>query len=221
LALAPENTDAGHPAFLRLFVETEIASKGTVIFVRRRKRMPEEAEMHIAHFVTAAPGIIHDVKARKLTAAFSSAGAAQYGGQLLLTAVQHLPAMTDAFWILSRRSGAVSISLPVKKPSFFLDNGCIFQKNLKANIACYRQPNAFTRGLSTAWTHSRIISYQIGMQPQEVTDYQKYASYLICPERVCSSAEMIVRNLGSQSDLWPMSISGDYPVFVLRFQQWK
>ena len=63
LAMAPEAADSAHPAFSKMFVETEIAPGGNVIFARRNKRSPGEPDIEAAHFVTDASGVARDTEA--------------------------------------------------------------------------------------------------------------------------------------------------------------
>src|SRR5690606_7740841 len=51
LVLAPDATDSAHPAFSKMFVETEISADHDKIFATRRKREPDETDIHLAHFV--------------------------------------------------------------------------------------------------------------------------------------------------------------------------
>ena len=55
LVLAPEASDNAHPAFSKMFVETEIAPSGNVIFAQRGASAPQASRTSpLAHFVTDA-----------------------------------------------------------------------------------------------------------------------------------------------------------------------
>lgn len=217
LALATEDNDSAHPAFSRMFIETEIADSGATVFARRRKRAPEEPDIHVAHFMADPAGDVHKTEAETDRRHFIGRGRSI-----------RRPAVFDYNAAFTGSEGCVldavaAIRCRVRIPAHkkvtlvFWTMAAASLETLKGNIAYYRQPNAFNREFSRTWTHSQVINYQIGLRPQEVIDYQKYAGYLIYPERAWLSPEMIAQNLGRQSDLWPMSISGDYPIFVLRF----
>jgi len=217
LALAPEGTDSAHPAFSRMFIETRIADDGTTIFAKRRKRAPEEADIHIAHFVADPAGAVRKTEAETDRRCFIGRGRsirrpAAFDYKAKFTRTEGC--VLDAVAAISCQ---VCIQAHKKVTLVFWTIAASSLETLKSNIAYYRQPNAFSQEFSQTWTHSQVANYQIGLRPQEVIDYQKYAGYLIYPERVWLSPNMIAQNLGKQSDLWPMSISGDYPIFVLRF----
>src|SRR5690606_24546625 len=50
LALAYEANDSAHPAFSKMFVKTEIAANGGVVYAERRKRSSGEPDIALAHF---------------------------------------------------------------------------------------------------------------------------------------------------------------------------
>ncbi len=87
-------------------------------------------------------------------------------------------------------------------------------------VALHRHPETFAREYSLSWTSSQVQLYHIGIKPAEAADYQKVAAYLLYPERTLRQPpETIASGLGKQSDLWPMSISGDYPIFCAAHRQ--
>lgn len=75
LVLAPELTDAAHPAFSKMFVETEISENKSAIFATRRKRAAHEPDIAAAHFVTNVSGLTRDTEAETDRRAFIGRGA--------------------------------------------------------------------------------------------------------------------------------------------------
>ena len=65
LALAPHRTDSSHPAFAKMFVETECPEDG-VLLAWRRPRAPEDAAIWAAHVLTGATGPIEYATDRNL-----------------------------------------------------------------------------------------------------------------------------------------------------------
>ncbi|UXM95176.1 protein ndvB [Bartonella sp. HY329] len=216
LVLTTADNDAAHPVFSRMFVETEIADDGATIFAHRRKRSPNDRDIYVSHFVTDAAGAIREAEAETDRAAFIGRGRTIWR-----------PIIFDRDKTFAGSSGCVldpiaAIRCKVRVPAhkkidlvfwtLVADN----REKLDNNIAYYRQPNAFPREFAVAWTRSQVTLYQVGITPKQALDFQKYAGYLIYPERPWLPSERIATGLGKQSDLWPMSISGDYPIFVLR-----
>ncbi|MCZ2203439.1 GH36-type glycosyl hydrolase domain-containing protein [Bartonella sp. A05] len=217
LALATMETDYAHPVFSRMFIETEIADLGQTIFAKRRKRAPSDPDIHIAHFITDTSNIIQETEAETDRYLFIGRG----------RSIHHAAAFDQNTHFKSRQGCVldpiISIRCRVKVPAHekvelifwtFADNS---KETLQNHIRYYRQPDIFQRELSMAWTRSQISMYQSGIQPREAIVYQKYATSLIYPDRTWRlPPEILAKTLGKQSDLWPMSLSGDYPICLLR-----
>lgn len=75
LVLAPEAADNAHPAFSKMFVETEIAENNGAIFASRRKKDAGDPDIAVAHFITDPSGLRATPRPRR-TGGLSSAAAA-------------------------------------------------------------------------------------------------------------------------------------------------
>ncbi|WP_412058957.1 GH36-type glycosyl hydrolase domain-containing protein [Bartonella sp. DGB2] len=217
LALAPMEADLAHPAFSRLFIETEICDNGATLFAHRRKRMPEDLGLYMCHFVTDAAGAVREAKAETDRRMFIGRGRSI-----------RRPAIFDVGNQFSHHEGCVmdpifSICCRVRVPAHKKVNLIFWtfvaehKETLEQQISHYRQPHMFQRAFSMAWTRNQVALYQNGIRPKDAMDYQKLATPLIYPDRSWRlAAEVLNQNLGCQSDLWPMAISGDYPIVLLR-----
>ncbi|WP_375669663.1 hypothetical protein, partial [Bartonella sp. MR168JLCBS] len=74
LALATMDTDCAHPAFSRMFIETEIVERERTIFAKRRKRSPSDPEIYIAHFVTDTMNTLREIEAETDRSLFFGGG---------------------------------------------------------------------------------------------------------------------------------------------------
>ncbi|TIT31295.1 MAG: protein ndvB, partial [Mesorhizobium sp.] len=74
LVLGSEASDNAHPAFSKMFVETEIAANNGAIFATRRKRETDEPDVTLAHFVTDPSGSTRDAEAETDRRAFIGRG---------------------------------------------------------------------------------------------------------------------------------------------------
>lgn len=217
LVLTDPETDSAHTVFSRMFVETEIADQGGTIYARRRKRDPKDPEIHVAHFVTDTSGAIRDAEAETDRRVFIGRGRSI-----------RRPTAFDRGATFSGSQGCVldpvaaircRIRVPARKKAdlIFWTFAADSREKLTSQVEYYRQPNVFQREFSLSWTRSQVSLYQIGIKPKEAVVYQKFAMPLIYPDRAWRlPAEALAENLGKQSDLWPMSISGDFPIFLLR-----
>ncbi len=53
LVMGPAAADAAHPAFSKLFVQTESVEEGSILLATRRRSAPDQPEVWAAHFATA------------------------------------------------------------------------------------------------------------------------------------------------------------------------
>ncbi|MBL8582198.1 MAG: protein ndvB, partial [Rhizobiaceae bacterium] len=215
LALAPEAADSSHPAFSKMFVETEISAAGT-IFAERRKRSPAEPSIALAHFVTGAStsregGAETDRRAfvgrgRTLADAAAFDADAKLGGGHGFT--------LDPVMALRRR-----VRVPARKKAiltFWTVVGAE-RKEVEECIGRLEHAESFARQSMMAWTRSQVMTRHIGMSLADAANVQKLARYLVYPDsHLRAPPEAIAAGLGKQSALWPMSISGDYPIFAVR-----
>lgn len=217
LALETMENDCAHPVFSRMFIETEIAEKGKIIFATRRKRSPSDPEICIAHFITDPTGSLPKIEAETDRSLFIGRGRSI-----------HRPAAFDQNARFSNSQGCVldpiiSLRCCIKIPAYekteliFWTFAARTKETLHSHIKHYRQSNIFQQESSMAWTRSQVSLYQNGIDLKEAITFQKYATPLIYPDRTwCLPSPILAKTLGKQSDLWPMSISGDIPIFLLR-----
>ena len=217
LALAPEASDNAHPAFSKMFVETEIAGNNGVIFAMRRKREASEQDIAAAHFVTDPSGLARDTEAETDRRAFIGRGrtiadpaAFDPGAKL----AGHCGFTLDPIASLRRH-----VRVPANKKislTFWTVVGAD-RKEMEETVSRLDHPEGFSRQAMLAWTRSQVQTRHLGLSLADAANVQKLARYLLYPDAILRApAETIVSGLGKQSSLWPTSISGDYPIFAVR-----
>ncbi|RWP72638.1 glucoamylase family protein [Mesorhizobium sp.] len=217
LVLGSEASDNAHPAFSKMFVETEIAANNGAIFATRRKRETDEPDVTLAHFVTDPSGSTRDAEAETDRRAFIGRGrtiveaaafdpGAKLGG--------HSGFTLDPVAALRRQ-----VRVPANKKislTFWTAVGAN-RAELEDAIARLDHPEAFARQAMLAWTRSQVQTRHLGLSLADAANVQNLARYLIYPDPFLRlPAESIASGLGKQSGLWPTSISGDFPIFLVR-----
>ncbi|EJN00588.1 glucoamylase family protein [Phyllobacterium sp. YR531] len=217
LVLTNDDTDTAHPAFAKMFVETEIDERGDAIYATRRKRGADDPDIHVAHVVSDGSGAMREVQVETDRRAFIGRGRSL-----------HNPVAFDEGVTLSGSHGFVldpiaSLRCRVRVPAHKKVTLVFWtlvrpnRQELEEVVARFRHPDCFAREFSLSWTSSQVRLHHIGINPDEAAVFQRVATNLIYPEkslRLPSSS--IASGLGSQSELWPMSISGDFPILALR-----
>jgi cyclic beta-1,2-glucan synthetase len=217
LALSPEAADNAHPAFSKMFVKTEIDAARGIIFAERRKRSPGDRPIAAAHFLTIGashPGETEAETDRRAfigrgrdirdPAAFDS-GARLAGGEGFVL---------DPVFALRRK---VRIPARKKVSITFWTIAAGNRAELEDSIGRLDHPESFARQTMHAWTRSQVQTRHVGFSLAEAANVQKLGRYLLYPHPALRAApETIASGMGPQSALWPMSISGDFPILALR-----
>ncbi len=214
LAMAPHAADAGHPAFSKLFVETESAGEG-VIVAHRRPRSPEEPPIWVAHLIVGASGHIECETSRKtfLGRARRIGDAEALNRKLNGTT----GAVLDAVAALRCREVLEPLS---RIELSFLTMAAPSREELMKMVARYSHQESPTRVLELAWTHAQLEFRHLQIDANVAHSYQRLASYLIYPASP-------LRNLGfrqapagpGQRDLWALGISGDLPIVTVTLRE--
>ncbi len=217
LALAGEQSDSAHPAFSKMFVETEIGEDRTAVYATRRKRDKNDPDICYAHFVRGGRGFGREVEAETDRRAFigrgrsiANAAAFDQGAKL----AGHQGFVLDPVAVLRRR-----IRVPAKKKVSltFWTVVAANREQLDQSVAHLDHRESFARQAMLAWTHSQVQTRHIGLTLTQAANVQNLARYLLYPDpTVRVAAQSIAAGLGRQSALWPLAISGDFPIFALR-----
>ena len=79
------------------------------------------------------------------------------------------------------------------------------------------RPTAFERAATLAWTQAQVQLHHLGIDPGEAGLFQRLAGHLLyAGPALRPSSDTILRGAGGQPGLWPMGISGDLPIVLLR-----
>jgi cyclic beta-1,2-glucan synthetase len=217
IVLAPPAADDAHPAFSKLFVQTEWLPEFGALLATRRPRSAEETPVWAAHFAVVEGEALAGIQFESDRARFLGRG----------NSVANADAMTGA-GPLSNTSGTVLDAIfsvrqrvriaPGKSARLaFWTLVAPSRAELLHLVDKYHDRNAFERAKTLAWTQAQVQLRHIGVKAEEAADFQRLAAPILYADAgFRSSAETIARGAGPQSGLWPHSISGDLPIVLLR-----
>ncbi|MGN6471890.1 MAG: glucoamylase family protein, partial [Rhizobiaceae bacterium] len=217
LVLAPEAADNAHPAFSKMFVHTEIARQNGTIFATRRKRDKNEADIALAHFVTDSSGPQREGEAETDRRNFIGRGrnlsdAAAFDPGTRLAGGQGF--VLDPIIALRRR---VRVAPNKKVVLTYWTVVGANREEVEAAIGRIDHTDGFARQAMLSWTRSQVQTHHVGLTLAEAANVQKLARYLIYPDKwMRRPAEAIATGLATQASLWPLGISGDFPIFAIR-----
>ncbi|HEX2343809.1 MAG TPA: glucoamylase family protein, partial [Vicinamibacterales bacterium] len=217
LVLAPQAADVTHPAFSKLFVETDYLAEVGAILATRRRRSPSEPEIWAAHLAVVDGGAVGKPEVETDRARFFGRGGsvrtpiAVIDGRPLSNTVG---IVLDAVFALRRR---VRIAPGASVHVAFWTVVASSRKALLSLIDKHRDTTAFERAATLAWTQAQVQLNHLGLDSGEAGLFQRLAGHLIYSSSTLRpSSDAILRGVGAQSRLWPLGISGDLPIVLLR-----
>jgi cyclic beta-1,2-glucan synthetase len=210
LALAPHRADAFHPAFSKLFVETECLSSG-VLIAWRRPRSPDDPSVWAGHVLIGAPGEVQHETDR--AAFLGRTNSADTPDALRQDLSGSAGAVLDPIFSLRSR---VKLEPRDRLELDFLTIAASSREALLALIAKYQRQEAVARASEMAWAQAQIEFRYLGIQPVDAHRFQQLASHLLYPNsRLRPLANRLAQNRLGQSALWAYGISGDLPILLV------
>jgi cyclic beta-1,2-glucan synthetase len=217
LALAPPASDSAHPAFSKLFVETEYAAKVGAILATRRRREPAEAEIWAAHLAVVEGETVGETEIETDRARFLGRGRdarapiAVMDGRPLSNTVG---TVLDPVFALRRR---VRIQPGETVRIAFWTIVASSRAELLDLIDKHHDANAFERAATLAWTQAQVQLRHLGVDAEEASLFQRLASHVLyASPSMRPSSETIRRGGGPPAPLWAQGISGDLPIVLVR-----
>ena len=219
LALAGDADDAAHPAFSKMFVETEFVEDQKVLVATRRKRNPEQPEIWAAHFVVANENVFGELEYETDRARFIGVGrnlrspAALDGGSLSNTVGTVLdPIFSLRRHVVVKPGATVSLSF-----------WTVLGESREAVLAAARSNEdtaSFERAATLAWTQAQVQLRHVGVDGVETSIFQRLAGCILFPEPALRGAneEFLRQNRFDIRALWAHGISGDLPIVLARFE---
>ncbi|MCA3575206.1 MAG: DUF3131 domain-containing protein, partial [Aestuariivirga sp.] len=217
IALAPQADDMAHPAFSKLFVETDNLSNVGLVVATRRKRAAGEAELWAGHMAAVDGEAVGKLQVETDRARFLGRGhgvrtpiAVMDGRALSNTAGTVL----DPVFALRQR---VRVQPGTTVRIVYWTMAASSRQALLDCADKHRDTASFSRAATLAWTQAQVQLHHLGITAGEAAAFQQLAGHLIfATPALRPSSGTIMRGAGAQSGLWPQGISGDLPILLLR-----
>ena len=209
LAMAPHGADKAHPAFAKLFVETEAPEPG-VLIAHRRPRAADDPPIWTAHVLVGADGAIQHETDR---ARFIGRGCSTENPSALRTPLSgSVGSVLDPIFSLRCR---VTLDPRERREITWLTIAAASREELLAQIARHSNPAAAGRAFEMAWMRAQLEFRFLRIGPGAAHRFQELASQLIYPSaKLRPPLDRLRKHLG-QEGLWAYGISGDLPMVVV------
>ena len=220
IALAPKADDDAHPAFSKLFVETEFVADVGAILATRRQRSPTDTQAWAAHLAVVEGDTGGELQFETDRARFLGRGR---GIRTPMGVIDGLP--------LSGTAGAVldpifSLRCHMRVPPRTTARIAFWtliapSRNEVLDLADkHRDAMAFDRATTLAWTQAQVQLRHLGIGAGEAHLFQRLANrVLFADPTLRPSSELIKQGGGAASMLWAHGISGDLPIVLVRIDE--
>ncbi len=215
IALARPEDDLAHPAFGKLFIETEFDAQSACLLFSRRPRSADETRTWAFHVLGVEGRLRGAVEWETDRARFVGRGRSP-ADPIGLEGVA-----------LSGTTGAVLDPIAVLRDRVRLGPGGVVRVILAIGVAPdraaaltlarkYRDASAGSRAFSMAFTHAHIALQHLGLSDDHAILFDRLASRAFGTDSSRISPDDLAANTLGQSGLWGYGISGDLPIVLVR-----
>ena len=217
LVLAPQASDVAHPAFSKLFVETEYLPAVGAVLATRRRRAPSEPEVWAAHLSVVDGQVVGRTEIETDRARLLGRG---NGVRTPIAVIDGRPLSNTVGTVLDpifamRRRVRVAPGATVR-----VDFWTVVAATRAAVLDLvdqHRDTTAFGRAGTLAWTQAQVQLHHLGIDAGEAGLFQTLAGHVVyATPAMRPSSDTILRGAGAQPGLWGQGLSGDLPIVVVR-----
>ena len=217
VVLAAPNSEAAHPAFANLFVQTEILSSRQAILCTRRPRSHNENPPWMIHLL--------DVRGPSEGEATYETDRLKFIGRNRTTAS---PVALERAANLTNSDGSVLDPIVAirRRVTLAPDEATIIDlvigmaESREAALALidkYHDRHLADRVFDMAWTHGQVVLRQLNATEADAQLFGRLASSIVfATDARRANSLILAKNLRGQSGLWGHGISGDLPIVLLR-----
>ena len=216
LVLADAAADLSHPAFGKLFIETEVLHESQALLAHRRPRDPADAivwAFHVLSLDAPPQGALEweTDRARFLGRDRTTADPQALDGRALSGTVG---TVLDAIVSLRQRVRV----LPGAAVRLAFTTGMAADRDTATALARkYHDANAASRTFTLALTHAQGTQRHLGIDAEEAVLFDRLASRVLgTDDSLRAQGAAVIGNVLGQRHLWPHAISGDAPILLLR-----
>lgn len=215
IALANRRADGAHPAFSKMFIESEYLEDYEALILRRKPRTEHDSELYLMH-LSVTPVVWAPVQFETSRDRFIGRG-----GSL------RMPAALGMGSKLSGSVGTVLDPIVSIRQRMELEIGESHTLSFVTGVARsrddvidlvkkYREGARITRAFEMAWSHSHVAIRHQQFSLSSIQDFQRLANAIVCNfEHLRAPSEVIKRCKLPQSALWRFGISGDEAIVLV------
>jgi cellobiose phosphorylase len=216
VCLNPRRADQAHPAFAKLFVETEFVPASGALLARRRPRGADQQPLWAIH-VSAANGLetgaleYETDRVRFLGRGRTPADPAALDDRTRLSGTTG--AVLDAVFSLRRR---VRLEPRSQASVAFITGAADTREAALALAEQFQVFEAVDRAFAGARAGCRDELQTLGLTPDDVGLFNRLAGSVVFTNSTLRQTDAVAANRLGQPGLWLHGISGDFPIVLIR-----
>jgi cellobiose phosphorylase len=219
VVLASAISDALHPAFSKLFVQTELVRPLQAIVCTRRPRSEHEHVPWMCHLMA-----VHDADVDAISYETDRSRFLGRGNNVARPAAMLKDSLSDSEGSVLDPIVAIRCRItlePEQSATIDVVNGIADSRQACLGlIEKYRDRRLADRVFDLAWTHSQVLLRQLNASQADAQLYERLAgSILFATPAMRAEAGVLMKNRRGQSGLWGQAISGDLPVVLLQIAE--
>jgi cellobiose phosphorylase len=212
VCLNHRRADQAHPAFAKLFLETESLKRQGALLCRRRPRAADQKPVWAVHATTADFPVEYTTdRARFLGRGRTPANPAALDPDVTLSGTTG-PVLDPVFSLrhaVRLAAGAEARVAFVTGAAQTREDAIAMAKHFQALVAA---EHAFDHARDAGERELR----ELGLSPDGVATFNRLAGAVLFADPALRSGEAAAANRLGQPGLWPYAISGDRPIVVAR-----
>jgi cyclic beta-1,2-glucan synthetase len=221
VVLANPAGDFAHPAFSKMFVQTEFAEDGGgTLLASRRSREPSEAPLWLFHIGVLEGEAVGALQFETDRARFLGRGCDPRNAVSIVDArplSDTAGTVLDPVLALRRRA---RIAPGATAHLAFYTGVAAGRAQALAVAAKYREADAFERLKRSAAEHAKTQLADLGVTADEAQRFQRIASHVLYSDPSLRAGEEILSsNASGPAALWAAGISGDLPIVLARVNE--
>ncbi|HVK14745.1 MAG TPA: glycosyl transferase family 36, partial [Gemmataceae bacterium] len=214
VCLNARRADQSHPAFAKLFLETEYVADPEFLLCRRRPRAADQKPIWAVHTV-AADGAVDDATEYETDRARFLGRGRTPANPVALTPGARLSGTTgpvlDPIFSLRRR---IRLEPGAAARVAFVTGAAETREAATAIARGFRDLGAIDRAFEQARGSNELK--ESGLTPEDVALFNRLAGTVVFTGPALREPDAVAANRLGQSGLWPHAISGDRPIVLAR-----
>ena len=219
IALNPRRDDQAHPAFGKLFLETEYLPATASLLCRRRPRARDTQPLWALHLLSGPRDLstaLGDVELETDRARFLGRGRSAANPAALETAAPlsgTTGSVLDPVFSLRRRVRLAPGASSVLAFTTAVPRNRDHALELASRFGDLGNVDRVLEEAMAAW---RVRLDRLQLSPGDATLFQRLAAHVLFTSPVLRSRASVAGNHLGQPGLWPHAISGDLPIVLVR-----